>query len=72
MTVFQDDTGYCSISQERIIVSVTTGTNWRFLQLEQNVACIDRREYYVDNLERLLGILVSITSWRTLNTPVST
>lgn len=41
--------------------AVTTGTNWRFLQLDQNVVRIDRREYYVDNLQKLLGILMTIT-----------
>jgi len=51
--------------------AVTTGTNWRFLQLEQNVVRIDRREYYVDNLDQLIGILVTMTGWKTLNIPVS-
>ncbi len=41
--------------------AVTTGTNWRFLQLDQNVVRIDRREYYIDNAPKLLGILMTIT-----------
>lgn len=41
---------------------VTTGTNWRFLQLEANTVKIDDREYYIDNVERIMGILTSITS----------
>jgi hypothetical protein len=40
---------------------VTTGTNWRFLQLEQATVRIDQREYYIDNVNKLLGILLSIT-----------
>lgn len=40
---------------------VTTGTNWRFLQLEGRAVRIDRREYYIDNVERIMGILLSIT-----------
>ncbi|HEX8076437.1 MAG TPA: hypothetical protein VF511_01375 [Chthoniobacterales bacterium] len=40
---------------------VTTGTNWRFLQLEQKNVRIDQREYYIDNVEKILGILLSIT-----------
>jgi hypothetical protein len=40
---------------------VTTGTNWRFLQLEQTLVRVDQREYYIDNANKLLGILLSIT-----------
>jgi hypothetical protein len=40
---------------------VTTGTNWRFLQLEGQHVRIDQREYYIDNVEKLLGILLAIT-----------
>jgi hypothetical protein len=40
---------------------VTTGTNWRFLQLEGQNVRIDQREYYIDNVERILGILLAIT-----------
>lgn len=35
---------------------VTTGTNWRFLQLHQHQAQIDRREYFINELDRILGI----------------
>jgi hypothetical protein len=41
--------------------AVTTGTNWRFLQLESSVVRIDDREYYIDNVEKIMGILTSIT-----------
>lgn len=41
--------------------AVTTGTNWRFLQLESNIVRIDNREYYIDNVEKIMGILTSIT-----------
>jgi len=40
---------------------VTTGTNWRFLQLESQNVRIDQREYYIDNVEKILGILRFIT-----------
>jgi hypothetical protein len=40
---------------------VTTGTNWRFLQLEGITVRIDDREYYIDNVEKIMGILTSIT-----------
>ena len=39
---------------------VTTGTNWRFLQLEAQTVRIDQREYYIDSAERVMGILTSI------------
>jgi len=40
---------------------VTTGTNWRFLQLEATTVRVDSREYYIDNVEKIMGILTSIT-----------
>jgi hypothetical protein len=41
--------------------AVTTGTAWRFLRLDASLAQIDRREHYIDNVEKIVGILVSIT-----------
>jgi len=38
--------------------AVTTGTNWRFLKLDGETIFIDRAEYYVDQLEKVLGILL--------------
>lgn len=49
--------------------AVTTGTNWRFLQLDQNIVRIDRREYYVDNPQKLLGILMTIIGKPAIVTP---
>ena len=40
---------------------VTTGTAWRVLQLEQKTVRIDNREYYIDNVAKLMGILTTIT-----------
>jgi hypothetical protein len=40
--------------------AVTTGTNWRFLKLEPDTVYIDQREYYIDNVGKILGILASI------------
>jgi hypothetical protein len=39
---------------------VTTGTTWRFLQLEASKVRIEQREYYIDNVNKLLGILLTI------------
>jgi hypothetical protein len=45
---------------EAVYGVVTTGTNWRFLKLASGVVYIDQREYYIDRVEKILGILVSI------------
>jgi hypothetical protein len=37
---------------------VTTGTNWRFLMLEGMTAYIDIVEYYISDVEKILGILL--------------
>ncbi len=36
---------------------VTSGTNWRFLKLEGKNVFIDLKEYYVENVAKILGIL---------------
>jgi hypothetical protein len=37
--------------------AVTTGSAWKFLQLAGVDLTIDRREYYIDNVGKVLGIL---------------
>ncbi len=39
--------------------AVTTGTNWRFLQLVDRQLYIDRREYYIKEIDRILAILLA-------------
>jgi hypothetical protein len=39
---------------------ITTGTNWRFLQLAGSVVTLDLTEYPVAQAGRLLGILTHI------------
>lgn len=39
--------------------AVTTGTNWRFLKLENQVVSIDLTEYYLRDINKILGILSS-------------
>lgn len=41
---------------------VTSGTNWRFLKLQNSVVLIDRPEYYLHQVGQILGILVSTIS----------
>jgi hypothetical protein len=38
--------------------AVTTGTNWRFLRLQGATLFIDQPEHYLDQLEKILGILL--------------
>jgi hypothetical protein len=41
---------------------VTSGTNWRFLKLQNSIVLIDRPEYYLYQVGQILGILVSTIS----------
>jgi len=41
---------------------VTSGTAWRFLKLEQTTAFVDRVEYYINQVGKILGILASTVS----------
>lgn len=42
--------------------TITTGTTWRFLKLHETTAYLDRDEYYVNDIELLMGILRTIVS----------
>jgi hypothetical protein len=48
--------------KDKIFGVVTSGTDWRFLQLEGTQAVLDLREYGLAELERILGILVWMAS----------
>jgi ABC-type uncharacterized transport system substrate-binding protein len=39
--------------------SVTSGTNWKFLKLDGKVIEIDLSEYYLKDVNKILGILAS-------------
>ena len=39
---------------------VTTGSAWRFLRLEGDLLSIDRPEYHIGQVERIVGILVAM------------
>ena len=41
---------------------VTTGSIWRFLKLEDDKIYIDKKEYFIESLDRILGILSQIVS----------
>lgn len=38
--------------------AVTTGTNWKFLTLEKKIVRIDVVEYYVKEIDKILGIIL--------------
>ncbi len=38
--------------------AVTIGTIWQFLQLDGDVVSIDLREYYIQDIRKILGILM--------------
>ena len=39
--------------------AVTSGTNWKFLKLKDQVIQIDLTEYYLRDINKILGILAS-------------
>ncbi len=42
--------------------TVTTGINWKFLKLIDNIVEIDLNEYYINNISKIFGILCHILS----------
>ncbi len=55
--IFNDREGH---SVDKIYGVVTTGNNWKFLKYEQGIAYIDKPEYYIANVDKILGILVKM------------
>ncbi|NEQ97113.1 MAG: hypothetical protein F6K30_10370 [Cyanothece sp. SIO2G6] len=45
-------------SVPKILGVVTTGSNWKFLQYRDQVARIDFDEYFINQSDRILGILI--------------
>jgi hypothetical protein len=48
--------------QENLSISavygvITTGSNWKFFRLENTLIQADPQEYFIDNLDKILGIL---------------
>jgi hypothetical protein len=39
---------------------VTTGETWQFLKLEDNTLYVDSGRYYIDRVDRILGVLQAI------------
>ncbi len=51
------------ITQNLYYGAVTTGTNWTFLKMEDNLVTIDTRDYSFVQLPQLLGVLESIVTF---------
>ncbi len=49
---------------------VTTGEVWQFLRLSGPTAIIDRRKYYLDNVEGILGVIQAIIALSAPGGPV--
>lgn len=43
-----------------ILGVVTTGSNWRFLKLENNSVYVDFEEYLISQIDKILGIFVDV------------
>jgi hypothetical protein len=50
------------IEGARIYGAVTTGSIWKFLELEGATARIDARDYYIERVGKIMGILLHLTS----------
>ncbi|NMF84148.1 hypothetical protein [Nodosilinea sp. P-1105] len=46
-------------SEDIIYGAVTTGTDWKFLKLVEQMVYIDRDDYYIKEIDQILGILAS-------------
>jgi hypothetical protein len=46
---------------------VTTGEDWQFLKLEENILYIDGDRYYINQIEKILGCLQSIIKQSIMN-----
>lgn len=46
-------------SADRVYGAVTTGTDWKFLKLIEQVAYIDSSDYFISEVNKILGILIS-------------
>jgi hypothetical protein len=45
------------LEQPLVYGAVSTGTNWKFIMLENQVVKIDLTEYFITQLNQILGIL---------------
>lgn len=48
---------------ETIFGCVTTGEAWQFLKIENDVIIIDSNRYYIDNIDKILGVIKTIINF---------
>jgi len=53
-----------NISVSWVYGAVTTGSVWKFLKLEQQTVFIDNREYYIESVGKIMGILYAMVKQR--------
>jgi hypothetical protein len=47
-----------------VLGAVTTGSNWKFMKLEEDIVFIDYDEYLISQIDKILGIFVdSVNSY---------
>ncbi|NET52955.1 MAG: hypothetical protein F6K09_31075 [Merismopedia sp. SIO2A8] len=56
--IFNQKHGNRASQVNEIYGAVTTGTNWRFLKLNHQTVSIDKTEYYIRDIDKILGILM--------------
>jgi len=44
----------------KIYGAITTGNAWKFMKLENKCVYIDRKEYHIENIEKIMGILLAM------------
>lgn len=45
---------------DKIYGAVTTGNTWKFLRYNKHIAYIDRPEYHIADVNKIMGILVKM------------
>lgn len=43
-----------------ILCAVTTGNQWKFLSLSESTVSIDCDDYYINQVERIVGVLLAM------------
>jgi hypothetical protein len=41
---------------------VTTGSVWKFLKLTDNTAFVDKKEYHIESIDKIMGILIAMVN----------
>lgn len=54
-------------SQRTVFRVVTAGNVWKFLKLDGSTASVDRSEYHLSQIEKILGIFVSMVRFSSKN-----